>query len=153
MARFGVFLGGKVGCRKPDYLAVLAIGQFRPFKHREEETKKKTGQSRGGVTLESGSGRGKCHRGQEFEVVLTNTPFVASTKSPSIEMPLFTHYALQPNQNEFPKRAQNGRFEGHLNRVPDSHDRFGPFGAFCKKSWVSETRLFGCFGDWAVSAV
>ena len=39
-------------------------------------------------------------------------------------------------------------------RVPDSEDGFGPFwGLLGEKCWVSEFRLFGCFCDWAVSAV
>lgn len=34
LGHFGVFLGKSVGYRKPDFLAVLAIGQFRPSKLR-----------------------------------------------------------------------------------------------------------------------
>ena len=44
-----------------------------------------------------------------------------------LEMPLFTLYVLLMDQNRFPKRAQRGRFEGHLGRVPDSQGGVGPF--------------------------
>ena len=36
MGHFGVFLGKSVGYRKPDFLAVLAIGQFRPSKFSDD---------------------------------------------------------------------------------------------------------------------
>lgn len=31
------------------------------------------------------------------------------------------------NENKFPKRAQKGNFEGHLNHVYNSQDGFWPF--------------------------
>ena len=58
----------------------------------------------------------------------------------------FTLYVLQMDQNEFPKRAQNGRFERNLSQAPDSQSGLGRFQVILVKKFGCPNPDFLAFG-------